>query len=164
MVAYIAANVVLLLIIFLIYPRRVDPTITINIKPMSKHKLLVCKSCHRSSEELADGQIADGSILLEQLNTLSKTGCNEQLQSELLEIEPVECLWACSRGCVVAVNSAKKPTYLFADISPEENAITALLDFMKLYIKSSKGVIAWKNFPEILQPAIVAVIPSVTAD
>ena len=131
---------------------------------MSKHKLLVCKSCHRSSEKLAEGQIADGSILLEQLNALSKTLCDEQSQSELLEIEAVECLWACSRGCVVAVNNAKKPTYLFADISHEGNANTALLDFMKLYINSRKGAIAWKNFPELLQNAIVAQIPPATFD
>jgi predicted metal-binding protein len=131
---------------------------------MSTHKLIVCKSCHRSSEELAEGQISDGSRLIEQLNALSETLCSEQLQSELLEIESAECLWACSRGCVVAVSNAKKPTYLFADISPEENANTALLDFMELYIKSRKGNIAWKKFPELLQNAIVAQIPPVTAD
>ncbi len=76
--------------------------------------MFLCKSCHRPSEELADGQISDGSRLLEQLNALS----DKQIKSELLEIEPVECLWACSRGCVVAVGSAEKPTYFFADISP----------------------------------------------
>ncbi|BDA71302.1 hypothetical protein CAL7716_054680 [Calothrix sp. PCC 7716] len=131
---------------------------------MTVHTLFVCKSCHRSEEELAEGQLSDGSRLVEQLNALSETTCNEQLQSEALKIEPVECLWACSRGCVVAVSSPEKPTYLFADIVPEENANTALLDFLKLYINSRKGVIAWKKFPEILQPAIVATIPSVKVD
>ncbi len=127
---------------------------------MSNHRLLICKSCHRSSEELVDGQTPDGSRLLEQLETL----CAEQLQNELVKIEPVECLWACSRGCVVAVSCTEKPTYLFVDINPEESANTALLEFIELYIKSRKGVIAWKKFPEVLQSAIFAQIPPVFID
>jgi predicted metal-binding protein len=69
-------------------------------------------------------------------------------------------LWACSQGCVVAVSSDEKPTYLFVNLLPEESAI-ALLEFMQLYIKSRKGALAWEKLPKTLQSAIFAQIPSV---
>lgn len=126
---------------------------------MPKHTLFVCKSCHRSSEKRPENPPFDGSILLDQLNTL----CNEQFPSNEVEIQPVGCLWACNYGCVVSVASPDKPTYLFVNLLPEEST-TALLEFMELYIKSSKGAIPWKQFPELLQSAIFAQIPSVVVD
>lgn len=89
------------------------------------------------------------------MNSLSETN----FASDNIEIEAVECLWACSRGCVVAVSSDEKPSYLFTDILPEEKTNTALLEFIKIYIKSRKGNIAFKKIPQVLQDAIAAVIP-----
>jgi predicted metal-binding protein len=124
-----------------------------------KHTLFVCKSCHRSSEERQKNLPCDGTILLKQLNTL----CSEKFQFDELEIKPIECLWACSQGCVVSVSSHDKPTYLFVNL-PLEKSPTALLEFMQLYIKSRKGTVAWKQFPGLLQSAIFAQIPPVVVD
>jgi len=123
---------------------------------MAKHTLFVCKSCHRSSEERPENPPFDGNILLDQMNTL----CSEKFPSEELEIQPVGCLWACSQGCVVSVSSHNKPTYLFVNLLPEESA-SALLEFMKLYIKNRKGAVIWEQLPELLQSAIFAQIPPV---
>lgn len=124
---------------------------------MSKNKLLVCKSCHRPSEELADGQTPDGTHLFNQLNDLSKA----KFGADNIEIEAVECLWACNRGCAIAACSDEKPTYLFVDLVPDEKVNTGLLEFMKLYIKSRKGNIPFKKIPETLQEVIAALIPVV---
>ncbi|BBD64368.1 hypothetical protein NIES4072_19690 [Nostoc commune NIES-4072] len=105
---------------------------------MPKHTLFVCKSCHRSSEERPETSPFDGTILLEKLNSL----CDE-LHADKFEIHPVKCLWACSQGCVVAVSSQDKPTYLFVNLLPEESP-AALVEFMQLYIKKRKGAIAWE--------------------
>jgi len=121
---------------------------------MPKHTLLVCKSCHRSSEKRPENPPFDGNILLDQLNTL----CNEKFPDNEVEIQPVGCLWACNHGCVLSVTSLDKSTYLFVNLTPGESA-TALLDFMQLYIKSDKGAVVWKQIPEILQSAIFAHIP-----
>lgn len=126
---------------------------------MPKHILFVCKSCHRSSKERQKNQLCDGTILLDQLNTL----CNDKFQFDELEIKPVECLWACSQGCVVSISRHDKPTYLFVNLLPEESP-AALLEFMQLYIKSRKGAVAWKQLPKILQSAIFAQIPPVIVD
>ncbi len=122
-----------------------------------KPTLFVCKSCHRSSEERPKNQPCDGSILLDKINSL----CKKRFPSDELEIKPVECLWACSQGCVVSVSSQDKPTYLFVNL-PLEESPAALLEFMQLYIKSRKGAVAWKRLPELLQPAIFAQIPPVS--
>lgn len=126
---------------------------------MPKHTLFVCKSCHRCSEERQKNQPCDGTILLDQLNTL----CSEKFQFDELEIKPIECLWACSQGCVVSVSSHNKPTYLFVNLPPEESP-AALLEFMQLYIRSRKGAVAWKKFPELLQSAIFAQVPPAVVD
>ncbi|MBW4569126.1 MAG: DUF1636 family protein [Tolypothrix carrinoi HA7290-LM1] len=123
---------------------------------MPKHILFVCKSCQCSSQEKPENQPADGTILLDKLNSL----WSEYFPSDELEIKPVECLWACSQGCVVSVSSHDKPTYLFVNLPPEESP-TALLEFMQLYI-NHKGAVAWKRFPELLQSAIFAQIPPVS--
>jgi predicted metal-binding protein len=125
---------------------------------MSKHTLLVCKSCHRSSEELAEDQQSDGILLLNKLNMYSS-----QFQSDEVEIQPLECLWACSQGCVVSVSAPGKPTFLLANL-PGEDSAAGLMEFMKLYVKNRKGSIPWKRLPEFLQSAIYARIPPATDD
>ncbi|MGM3307805.1 DUF1636 family protein [Anabaena sp. WFMT] len=125
---------------------------------MPKHTIFVCKSCHCSSEQRPENPPFDGDILLDKLNSL----CVQQFISEQIEIKPVGCLWACSQGCVVAVSSEEKPTYLFVNLTPEESA-AALLEFVQLYIKNRKGVVVWEKLPQVLQSAIFAQIPSVEA-
>ncbi len=123
---------------------------------MTKHTLFVCKSCHRSSAELAENQRCDGSILLEKI-TISA----QQMPSEQLEIQPVGCLWACSRGCVVAISSPEKPSYLLVDLPPDEENASALLEFAQLYISNRQGAFIWEKLPKQLEYAILASIPSV---
>ncbi|MEA5574045.1 DUF1636 family protein [Calothrix sp. UHCC 0171] len=126
---------------------------------MNKTTLFICKSCHRSSEEVPKNQPCDGTILLDKINDI-----NDKNSSIELEIQPVGCLWACSRGCVVAVSSPKKPTWIFIDIKVDEKVdenTKALLEFTQLYNNSHKGNIPWEKIPEPLQSAIFAQIPSV---
>jgi predicted metal-binding protein len=134
----------------LISPKNITST---HPNSTAKPTLFVCKSCDRSSDERPKNQPTDGSILLDELNSL----CKKKMTFEALEIKSVECLWA-SQGCVVSVSSPDKPTYLFVNL-PTEESPTALLEFMQLYIKSDKGTVVWKQIPEILQSAIFAQIP-----
>lgn len=124
---------------------------------MTKHTLFVCKSCHRSSEELAENQRCDGSILLDKITTLYF----QQFPSEKLEIQPVGCLWACSRGCVVAISSPEKPSYLLVDLPPDAENASALLEFTQMYISNRQGAFIWEKLPKQLESAIFASIPSV---
>lgn len=123
---------------------------------MPKHTLFVCQSCHHSSGERPNNQPADGSRLLEQLNTLS----TDQLQFDDFVIQPVNCLWTCDRPCAVAFSAPYKPTYLFTNLPTDEAAI-ALLQFANLYRDKKTGNVLWKQFPEVLQSVSVAKIPVV---
>lgn len=123
---------------------------------MTKHTLFVCKSCHRSSAELADNQIYDGSILLDKITSLR----NREFATTELEIQPVGCLWACNRGCVAAVSSPEKPTYLLVDLPPDRENALALLKFTQMYINNHQGVFIWEKLPKELESAIFARIPS----
>jgi predicted metal-binding protein len=122
---------------------------------MPKHILFVCQSCHHSSAERPKHQPADGTQLLEQLNTLDA----EQLQSDNFEIQSVGCLWTCNHPCTVAFSAPHKPTYLFTGLPTHETA-TALLEFGNLYLDSNTGDIPWKKFPAVLQTGSVAKIPA----
>lgn len=122
---------------------------------MSKHTLFICKSCHCTDEDLSEAQIRDGTRLLEQLKALSE----DQFAPLQLEIQPVGCLWACDQGCVAAISSPEKPTYLFTKLPPD-NSAQALLDLAQRYIQHRKGAVPWKEIPEQLK-TFLACIPSV---
>lgn len=121
---------------------------------MAKHTLFVCKSCH-CSEELSEDQLRDGTRLLEQLQALSE----DKIASLELEIQPVGCLWACDHGCVAAIASPEKPTFLFTKL-PSDNSAQPLLEFAQHYTQRNKGVVPWKKIPEQLK-SFIACIPSV---
>ncbi|MCU0549429.1 MAG: DUF1636 family protein [Leptolyngbya sp. Prado105] len=123
---------------------------------MTKHTLFVCKSCH-CSEELSEDQLRDGTRLLEQIQALSE----DNIASSELEIQPVGCLWACHHGCVAAIASPEKPTFLFTKLPPDDSA-QSLLEFAQHYIQRDKGTVPWKKIPEQLK-SLIARIPSVLA-
>lgn len=123
---------------------------------MSKHVLFVCKSCNAKSDLDQTTDPSDGTKLLNQLQTQHQTGVH---QSDI-EIRPVGCLWICSQPCAVAFSAPSKPTYLFTKVPG--TAATDLLTFGDLYSDSKNGDIPWKQFPEVLQSAEVAKIPSVS--
>jgi predicted metal-binding protein len=124
---------------------------------MIKHTLFVCKSCRRSSEELLENQPYDGSILLDKITTLSA----KKFAGAELEIQSVGCLWACDRGCVIAVSNQDKPTYLLGNLPPDEENASALLEFIEMYISHRKGAVNWDKLPIQLDSAFLGCIPSV---
>ncbi|MDM9382061.1 DUF1636 family protein [Chlorogloeopsis sp. ULAP01] len=123
---------------------------------MSKHVLFVCQSCHHSSQERAENQLADGTLLLNQLNTLYA----EQFPANELEIQPVGCLGTCDRPCAVAFSALHKPTFLFTNLPLTESTV-ALLQFGEVYLANKTGDISGKYFPQMLRSASIAKIPPV---
>ena len=123
---------------------------------MPKHILFVCKSCKSAS--IQKGDHTEGSVLFNELQALHQ---NWSRKSEL-EVQSVNCLWTCSHPCSVALSSANnKITYMvFTDLPPAETA-PALLDLCELYLDSDDGDIPWGKFPDALQSAGTARIPSV---
>ncbi|MDM9384248.1 DUF1636 domain-containing protein [Chlorogloeopsis sp. ULAP01] len=122
---------------------------------MSKHILYICKSCNTQSNEEKNHKQSEGLCLFNQLQLLHQ---NWSKNSEL-EIQSVDCLWACGHPCVVAFSGADKFTYLLMDLPLSESAV-ALLQLSELYLDSNDGVIPWNKFPKVLKSDTVARIPS----
>jgi predicted metal-binding protein len=120
---------------------------------MSDPTLFVCKSCHRSSEDLPEGAKSDGTCLLEQLQAAGLP------QTAQVQLQSVDCLWLCDQGCVAALSSSDKPTYVFSNL-PIEGSAEALQQFAASYAASKKGNVPWEKFPSVLQSTTVAKVPS----
>lgn len=123
---------------------------------MTQHTLSVCKFCHCSPKELAGHQLRDSFRLFEQLNTLS----SEQASSSPLTIQPVDCMWACRHGCIIAISSPEKPTYLITDLPPDETA-APLLDLMSQYINHDTEKFPYKKLHDLFPSATLVQIPTV---
>jgi predicted metal-binding protein len=121
---------------------------------MSKHFLFVCKSCNSTHSGETNYEKSEGATLLNQVKTLYQ----EHSYSDELDIQVVGCLWTCDRPCAVAFSAPDKATYLFTKVPSTE--AEALLQFGQHYLASDDGDIPWKQFPEVLQSAEVAKIPS----
>lgn len=121
---------------------------------MSKHVLFICQSCFYSCQEKQQNNISGGTHLLNQILELVE---NWDGRSQL-DIQPVECLWACKQHCTVAFSAPQKSTYLFMNLAPTDGE--ALLQFGEAYFKSSDGSVDWGDIPKALRSGI-AHIPSV---
>jgi predicted metal-binding protein len=119
---------------------------------MSDPTLFVCKSCHRSSEDLPESAKSDGTCLLEQLQAA------ELPQTAQVKLQSVDCLWLCDHGSVAALSSTDKPTYVFSNL-PVEGSAEALQQFAALYATSKKGNVPWKKLPAVLQSTTIAKVP-----
>ncbi|MEL6856516.1 MAG: DUF1636 domain-containing protein, partial [Cyanobacteria bacterium J06607_13] len=77
-----------------------------------------------------------------------------------VRVQPVECLSACNRFCVIAIASPEKTTLMFGDL-PAQGSATAIVQLAAQYAASDDGVISRKDRPALLQKGILARIPPV---
>jgi len=117
---------------------------------MNEHIFFVCESCQLEPEESEPA----GTTLLKELQEQHQ---NWSRQDEF-EIRGVGCLCACGQPCVFALAGTNKPTYLFADLPPQEMA-PAILTLGEFYADSDNGMVPNYKLPEVLQAARVARIP-----
>jgi predicted metal-binding protein len=122
------------------------------------HTLFVCTTCtySRTDQEFAGKR--GGQHLLEDL-------LSEQANWDLtpfLQIQPVECMSACTRSCAISLAATGKYTYLFGDLPALESA-AAILECADLYVNSDNGYLPWANRPQLLKNGILARIPPLPA-
>jgi predicted metal-binding protein len=121
---------------------------------MTKHTLFVCKSCNYSSTQRNHLEQRGGEHLIAQLQHLQAQWI---LATEYC-IQPVECLSACNRHCVVTYAAPHKTTLMFGDLPPLQSAIS-ILQLAEQYHVSVDGLIPRQERPDILQKSILARIP-----
>lgn len=126
----------------------------LDVYPMAKHVLFVCKSCYFSPTQRDYMGERGGWHLFKKLLRLAE---NWSLQTEFV-IQEVDCLSACKRPCAIAFNALNKTSLMFGDLPPLESA-NAILQLAEQYYASNNGIVARQERPEVLQKGILARIP-----
>jgi predicted metal-binding protein len=126
---------------------------------MTKHCLFVCTTCASVWQEGKKVGISGGEKLLDRLSHLHQ---DWELREDI-SIEPATCMSACSRSCAIALASAGKYTYLFGDLTADEDSLpdtcAAVLNCAGQYFTKPDGLLAWSERPELMKKGAIARIP-----
>ncbi len=124
-----------------------------------QHTLFVCTSC---ASVWKDGKTigkSGGQQLLEQLLQYPNWDLRDEWQ-----IQPVECMSACSHSCAISFAAIGKYTYLFGDLPYSEENLSAIADVLNCadnYYLSPDGLLPWSERPAALKKGVVARIPPI---
>ncbi|AFY45610.1 DUF1636 domain-containing protein [Nostoc sp. PCC 7107] len=129
-------------------------TITTNSPAIASHTLFVCQTCASVWQDGKRVGESGGQKLLHQIQQLAQ---DWDLQDEF-PIQPVECMSACNRSCVVAFAAKGKLTYLFGDLNVDGSA-AAIIECASQYYAKTNGLLPWSERPEPLKRGILAKIP-----
>ena len=124
-----------------------------------EHIMFVCTTCASVWQDGKRVGLCGGEKLLQQLQQLYS---DWELHSQFA-IEPVECMSACNRSCVISFAAGNKYTYLFGDLSPDLSLsdVSAVLDCASSYYTHPQGLLPWAQRPEPLKKGILARIPPI---
>jgi predicted metal-binding protein len=127
---------------------------------MIAHTIFVCTTCASKWENGKRVGESGGEKLLKRLQA-DYPNC--QLNPDFI-IQPVECMSACSRSCVICFASPGKNTYLFGDISPKLTPaeVDGVFNCAYKYYVHPEGSLPWSERPEPLKKGILARIPAVS--
>ncbi|MBF2062966.1 MAG: DUF1636 domain-containing protein [Calothrix sp. C42_A2020_038] len=127
---------------------------------MSVHTIFVCTTCASKWENGKRVGESGGEKLFRRLQA---DHTNWKLSQEF-QIQPVQCMSACNRSCVISFASPGKNNYLFGDISSEltPDQVQGIFDCAEKYYVNLEGSLPWSERPEPLKKGILARIPVVS--
>jgi predicted metal-binding protein len=116
------------------------------------HRITVCTSCKHKGSTCRPGY-----ELIEKLrNAIAAAGDS---LAEDFAISGVACMAGCDRPCTVAYHGTQKATYLFGDMTPEDD-IDDLVDFARQYAELEDGWCSSLDRPGKLRTSTLARVPS----
>lgn len=117
----------------------------------SFHRITVCTSCrHKGSGD------HPGPRLIEHLRDAIST--DRELTRFRLDVVGIACMAGCSRPCTVAFHGSQKATYLFGDISPDDD-IADLIEFARHYAALHDGWCSSVDRPGKMRTCTLARVP-----
>ncbi|MBD1851425.1 DUF1636 domain-containing protein [Leptolyngbya sp. FACHB-711] len=119
---------------------------------MMQNTLFVCVLCR--SSQLETNQLSPGQILFDRLKE-ELANCD---WNEAICLQPVRCMGACSRSCVVALAAPNKLTFILSELSALES-VAELLQFSQQYSDSASGKVPYRERPAAVKQGIHAVLP-----
>ncbi|WP_372340128.1 DUF1636 family protein [Yoonia sp.] len=118
----------------------------------TQHRITVCTSCRHKGTDCRPGY-----ELIEKLRRAIKAAGDTI--AEDFAISGVACMAGCDRPCTVAYHGTQKATYLFGDITPEDD-IDDLLEFARQYAMLDDGWCSSIDRPGKLRKTTLARIPA----
>lgn len=125
---------------------------------MTQHTLFVCILCRSSTVNQPQAGLSPGQALFDRLSDQLK----ECESCETLRLQPVRCMGACSRSCVVAFAAPTKLTFILNEQSLE--SVPDLLKFSRQYVACAGGKVPYNERPEAVRKGIHAVLPPLPAE
>ena len=119
---------------------------------ITQHTITVCTSCRHKGTDCRPGY-----ELIEKLRK-AIIAAGDTI-AEDFAISGVACMAGCDRPCTVAYHGTQKATYLFGDITPEDD-IDDLLEFAKQYALLNDGWCSSVDRPGKLRKSTLARIPA----
>lgn len=112
--------------------------------------ITVCTTCRRGQPDDPDSP-RPGARMLAALEASDLP--------EGVELRPVECLSACSRGCALVLSGGPKHwTYIYGDLDPEAH-VADIVAGVTAYAGTSDGLVPWRARPVIFRKQSIARIP-----
>ena len=130
--------------------RRPVATPPYAVTQRARHQILVCQTCRHKGDTCQPGL-----QLLERLRlAIAAAGLGDGF-----EVSGTACMAGCDRPCTVAWRATSKATWLFGDISPDED-IDDLVAFARLYRDLDDGWCRASDRPGKLAEHVLARIPA----
>ncbi|MEZ5702591.1 MAG: DUF1636 domain-containing protein [Burkholderiaceae bacterium] len=118
-------------------------------------ELIICTTC-RPAGHPRDQQ-APGERLLE---IVQATQAQDGAQAwSAVRPRGMACMAVCTRACSVAFQAPGKHTYLFGDLTPDEDTARQLLDCAALHARAADGSLVRDQRPERLRRGMLARLP-----
>lgn len=116
------------------------------------HRITVCTSCKHKGTDCRPGY-----ELIEKLRR-AITAAGDTI-TEDFAVSGVACMAGCDRPCTVAYHGTQKATYLFGDMTPEDD-IEDLVAFAKHYALLDDGWCSSVDRPGKLRKSTLARVPA----
>lgn len=118
----------------------------------TQHRITVCTSCKHKGTECRPGY-----ELIDKLR--SAIAAAGDTITEDFAISGVACMAGCDRPCTVAYHGTQKATYLFGDMTPQDD-IADLVAFARQYAAMHDGWCTSRDRPGKLRHTTLARIPA----
>ena len=114
--------------------------------------IVVCSTCRFSQEarENEEGR-RGGALLMEALQ--------EAVPEAEVSVQPMPCLFACSRFCTVHLRAPGKVGYVMGGFAPDSAAAEAIAAFFASYRESEEGIVPFRAWPEGVKGHFIVRVP-----
>ncbi|KTT73867.1 DUF1636 domain-containing protein [Sphingomonas endophytica] len=116
--------------------------------------VVVCKTC-RLPAGADGGGPRDGALLAAALRTAQ---ADDPAWADIA-VQEMPCLFACDRACTIHLRAPGKIGYVLGGFMPSEDAATGIMRFMRHYVDSETGQVAYRLWPEAVKGHFIVRIP-----